>query len=201
MKYTSLTDAQKLALNSEEFLIAVKLEGIDRGIKPPLTLENALRQSEMQGFSMPPDAVFFYEIIAPKSYSAERTGVCFKTIEEAQRAIQGAFGIYQDGYGATASDRLADASGFQIRQVWISHTKPKQYWTKLEEFMQDDKEFEALCDECRNDLQALRQREYDKAVALRKRAEYMALAKGSAEIAAAFWAKTERTEFPTEAAA
>lgn len=198
MKYTSLTDAQKLALTPEDFLVAVKIEAIERGVKPPITLANALKQSEAQGFSMPPDAVFFYEILAPTSYDNKPSGIVFRTAEEAQRAIVGAYGLYEEGYGATAKNKLANPEKFSIRQVWISGASPKQYWTRLEEYMQDDKAFDEICDECRTDLQAIRQREYDKAVRARKRKEYLALARGSLEIAQAFWAKTEPGDFPED---
>ena len=197
MKYSSLTDEQKLSLTSEEFLTLVKLEGIDRGIKPPITLENALKQSGAPGFSMPPDAMFFYEVCVPQAYGEPKaTGICFKTLEQANRAIEGAFGTYTDGYGASEKKKLSTSDNFAVRQIWLSAASPKQYWAKFEEFFQDDTAFEKLCEECRDDVVKIRQAAYDKAVTMQKLKEYLLLAKNDVEIARAFWAKTERTEFP-----
>lgn len=195
-RYFGLTDAQKLALTADDLRLAIKLEAVQRGIKPPITLEAHIRQSENIGFTTPPDAMVFHEIMVPTSYNVEGSGVCFQTAEEAWAAMRGAFAVYSDGYGATQRMKLADSAKYCVRQIHVGGATPKSYHTKLEEFFQDDAEFDKLSDECVSDLSAIRQREYDLKVTQQKRKEYLELAKGNLEIARAFWSRAERTAFP-----
>lgn len=198
-RYSALTDEQKLALDSEAMIVAVKLEAIHRGVKPPLKLEDAIRKSELTGFSMPPEAVTYYQIYAPSQYSTpEPTGLAFTSLEAATRAIKGAIPIYEDGYGVEKRTKIGDPGKFEVRATWVSLSKPKYFSAGIEEFYQDDAEFDAIAEECSADLSAIRQREYDRLVNAQKRKEYLALAKGNLEIAQAFWAKAERTPFPRD---
>ena len=56
-----------------------------------------------------------------------------------------------------------------------------------------------LLDECENDLSGIRQEEYNAKVNATKRAEYLRLAGNDEAIAKAFWAKTEKTDWPEAA--
>ena len=198
-KYSEYTTAEKLALTQEEFAKAVKIEGIHRGIKPPITLGDALRKSEFNGFSLPADVAVFYEIVIPQgAYSGmKETGLCFNTAEAARAAMAGAFSISESGYGATAKKKITTGD-FSVKEAYITVEPQKWYATNLEEFFQDNEGFDKLSEECSADLSSLRQEAYNAAVLQRKRAEYLALANGDISIATAFWARTESVPFPQE---
>ena len=80
-RYYALTREQKLALSSEQLLQAVNLEAVERGISPPTRLSDQIRLIEAKGFSIPPEATRFFELMAPTSNygSGERTGIAFST--------------------------------------------------------------------------------------------------------------------------
>ncbi len=194
-KYYSLTEQEKLALTSADFTEAVMLESIERGIAPPITLENQINQVGFTGWSLPPDAVMFYEVVMPGRYETVKSGLCFKTPEEARKACVGAVSIQKSGY----PEKNTLMSGeFTVQECVISGTMPKSLSLKLEEFKQDTTKFDELTEECGNDMAKIRQDRYNKEVRSQKRKQFLALAQGNEEIANSFWSRTESGEFPTE---
>lgn len=197
-RYFDLTTTEKLGLKDDDFMTAVKLEAVNRGIKPPLTIEGELANMGNVGFTLPPDHIVIYEVIAPDRYGTRKeTGMCFKSAEAARASFENALGLIEDGYGATAQKKLVQGE-FSVQERYISFTKSSQVRTQIIEHADDTKDFDALCEECRVDLQEKRQAKYNREVSLRKRAQYLELAQGNVEIAKSFWAKTEGTEFPPE---
>lgn len=195
-KYTLLTTEEKLSLTPESFLKAVKLEAIDRGIKPQITIEDAIRRTEFVGYQINPEHVSVFEVLRPNRYNdSKSTGLCYLDRELAEKALNGAVSCEDEGYGADKRTTI-NSGEFAIGERFISLTKMKNVQTKIEEFFQDDKEFDAVAEECRLDLQTLRQAEYDTRIRNRKKAEYLELADKNETIARAFWAKTEKTEWP-----
>ena len=189
-----------MALNSpEDFINAVKIEAIQRGIKIPTTLSQAINSFGLTGFNLPPDAVVLYEICAPdSSYSEPKsTGIAFKTRDDAVRFLQGAIPIYRDGYAETAQIKIGDSSKISIRETYITLVKPQSIVFKLEQLQEDTTAYDALLEECRKDLEGVRQDEYNKRVLQQKRIQYLELAKGDESIARAFWDKVEGGEFPS----
>lgn len=196
-RYFDLKPEQKLLLSNEQFATAVQLEAVNRGIKPPVILDEETVQKEWIGYQTPAGSVRFYEVYAPNSYgSAKATGLLFKTEAEAWAACQNAFGVEHNTY-SDPQDKIFQGS-FEVRAVNITTIKSKSVSANIEDYFQDNAEFDKLTDECAKDLQALRQAEYDTKVRSNKRKTYMALAQGNEEIAKAFWSKTEGTEFPNE---
>lgn len=200
-RYFDHTKEEKLTLSHDDFHASVKIEAIERGIKPPITLDNILKQQPFMGFNLPPDTAFFYEIMVPGQFrDGTPTGLAFKTIEEARAAMTNAVAIHEEGCGADKRQKICYGE-FSVREVYITLTKSKTFACAVEELTsgEDELEFNKLCEECSNDLQTLRQEDYNREVTERKRAEYLSLAGGDEEIAKRFWAKTERAEFPTAA--
>jgi hypothetical protein len=195
-RYFDMTEDEKIALNEIDLYGSVKVEGIHRGIKPPLTLENAIAQVGYVGFTIPADAVCFYELTAKAdTYSGpSNSGICFRTQAEAERALAGAIYIKDPDY-STKERRICDAT-LGIQTVWITRSTPVQLSAKLEELKQDNADFEKLAEECRDDLSRIRQERYNTRVRSEKRKQYLELAQGNEEIAKSFWAKTEGTDFP-----
>lgn len=195
-KYTQLTTEEKLALDSESLLRSVKLEAIDRGVKPQITIEDAIRRTEYVGFQINPEHVSVFEVLRPGRYNdTKATGLCYLNRDLAEKALNGAVSCEEEGYGADKRNIIASGE-FSVAERFISLTKMKNVQTGIEEFFQDDTEFDKVAEECRLDLQALRQSEYDTRIVNRKKVEYLELANQDESIARAFWAKTERTEWP-----
>ena len=197
-RYTELTAAQKLGLTPEALLVTVKLEAIARGIELPTELGEQLLRTEAKGFNLPPDAVRFFELCAKTANygAASPTGIAFRTEAEALRALEGAVSILSEGYDQNKRTLLGDPAELKIQTVWVTNRPLQSYWTALKTFEEDTTKFDELCEECRKDLAAVRQAEYDTRISQQQRKQYLELADGNAEIAAAFWRKTKGTDFP-----
>lgn len=199
-RYYEYTEAERADLDGDVFYDAVKREAISRGIKPPVPFSERLKTSGFVGYRVPADAVKFYEVCVPQSYGEpKRSGLAFRTEEEAARAMQGAIGIYEDGYGASARMKIASGE-FQIRHTYVNFGGPRNYAAAITE-SEDDRSteaFDTLANECRDDAQRIRQEAYNKQVRADKRVEYLRLAGGNVEIATAFWGKVEHGGFPQE---
>lgn len=197
-RYFDLTETEKITLSQEQFVEAVKIEGIHRGIKPPIALDQAINQLGFNGFTIPADSTCFYEIMHPRNYGGcDPTGICFKTLESARLALQGAICIVEDGYGADKRHKIIEGE-FSVRETYLTNLKQKSFTIKLEELIQESEAFEKLSEECAEDLSRIRQAKYDAAVRSNKRRQYLELAKGDEGIAKNFWSKTEGSDWPNE---
>lgn len=197
MRYFGLNEDERLALDDQQLSDAIKLEAIHRGIAPPITLEESLKQGVFTSYQHPADFVKFYEIVRPNKYHGQdRTGLAFATEQEAINAMKGAFAIANDGYSGSKSSL---ASGeFAVQVVIVGSQCGTVTQKKIDEYQYDSKAFDVVAEECVTDLSGIRQRRYDAEVNKRKRAEYLRLANNDESIARAFWAKAERTEWPSE---
>lgn len=201
-RYHELTQKEKLALKGDEIRQSIVLEAIDRGIKPPLDLGDMINKHGFTGFSIPSSTVRFFEITIPGQYgSPSGSGLAYKTEEEAKRALEGAICLYEDGYGSEKKNKVSNSPP-SYAATFIGLDNSKYFSAKFEEYSQEanDVEYEKISKEIRAELDLLWQERYNVEVAQRKRSEYIKLADGNLEIAAAFWAKTERTDFPDEEA-
>ena len=102
------------------------------------------------------------------------------------------------GYDAKKGHQMGDPEKFGIRCVYVTNRTPQSYWTKLEALKEDTEKYDELCEECRVDLEKVRQDDYNQRITQTQRAQYLELAGGNADIAAAFWLKTKGTPFPPE---
>jgi hypothetical protein len=196
-RYFDLTESQKLDISNDDLATAIRIEAVNRGIKPPLQLDEETIKTEWTGFQTLPNSVVFYEIQSPTQWgSTKATGIMFKTEAEAWAACQNAFGVEHEEYGERKTE--IRTGEFRVQAVNISSVKPKTVTAKIEDYFQDDAEFDKLAKECVDDLSMIRQSDYDKKVLTNKRKSYMALAQGNEEIARAFWEKTEGGEFPAD---
>ncbi len=190
-RYYSLSKEERTTLSTPDLEQSIKLEAIERGIKPPIQLSEVLKSMEWVGYRTPADAVTFYAVQATDEYgrsSGARLG--FTTKEAAESAIQGAVCIGESGYGDSAKLVIRKEPP-SISVIHISFTKPECVAVKLEKFDQDDTEFEKLRDECVEDLRVIRQSDYDDRVSREKWNQYLELAGGDKNIARAFWGKTQ----------
>lgn len=195
-RYFDLTKDEKLALGTPEFTDAVKLEAVHRGIKPPITMDERLNQGAYPSFTYPKDTTVFYELMRPDTYQQSATGVCFRTLEEAQAALKNVYAVKEDRYSKIVMQVITGE--WSIRAVHVGSGRAAKA-IAVEDYAQDDTAFDALLDECQKDWGGIAQAEYTAKANATKKAEYMRLAGGNEDIAKAFWAKTEKTEWPTAA--
>lgn len=196
-RYFDLTESEKLALSSEAMMDAIKIEAIHRGIKTPLSLDNIMENLGCSGFQLPADCKIFYELCTPKKYGGiERSGICYVSADQARAALNNAICVEEDGY-PVKSHKIIEGE-FTVMERYVTSYPVTTFATKLKQYEDDTpcEEFTKLCEECRDDLQSIRQRIYDAEVRARKKAEYLRLAQGNEEIAKAFWAKAESGEWP-----
>lgn len=198
-KYSALSTSEKLSLDDAGLLRAITLEAIDRGVSLPTRLSDALKRTDAKGFWVPADAHRLYEICAKGRNYGEptRTGIAFPTEEAALKALEGAYAVFEEGYDAKKHFKMGNPNdSFEIRLTHIAHVPQKGYWTKLNELMEDTEAFDRVCEECRADLEAIRQKDYDDRVLQEQRKQYLDLANGDEAVAAAFWYKTKGSQWP-----
>ena len=192
-RFVEYTDAELIGIDNETLNIAIRVEAIQRGIKPPITISEALRQSEWVGYQKPVEAIKAFRIRC--GYNASDFGWLDEA--KAQAALEGIIKIEPIGY-SEANGLKIGKSDATVETVWIGVSKGGSKAAKFEEFFEDDTEFQKVVDECLERYGQVRQAAYNAKVRSEKRAEYLRLAGGDETIARAFWAKTEGGEFPNE---
>jgi len=198
-RFNDYTDAELLALDNETINDAIRIEAIQQGVQPPITLSEALRKSEWVGYQKPAESVAVFEIMIPGEYGTPKsTGVAYLTREKAEAALDGVISVWENTYGKDIGWKMKSGDAAVV-QRFVGVSKAAQQWAKLEEFQQDQEPFQKVCDSCLERLSRVRQEDYDRRVNEEKRAEYLRLAGGNEEIARGFWGKVERTEWPVAA--
>ena len=192
-RFADYTDAELIGIDNETLNIAIRVEAIQRGIKPPITISEALRRSEWVGYQKPAEAIKVFRLRSGY-YSSE-----FAWLDEAkaQAALDGVIKVEAIGYSESNGLKITDAKA-TVETVWIGVSKAEFKAAKFEEFFEDDTEFQEVVDECLKRYSQVRQNAYNAKVRSDKRAEYLRLAGEDETIARAFWAKTEGSEFPAE---
>lgn len=189
-RFNDYADADLLGIDNETLNNAIRIEAIQRGVKPPIPISEALRQSEWRGYEKPAEAIKVYRL-RQGYYTTD-----FGWLDEsnAQAALDGLVKIekvgYKDGHLKICAPDVA------VETVWVGVTKAEQKAAKFEEFYEDTTAFDTVRDECLERFAAVRQAAYDAKVRSEKRAEYLRLAGGDEAIAKAFWGRVEGGEWP-----
>jgi hypothetical protein len=188
--FNQLTDSEVLNLSNEDLNDSIRLEAIDRGIQPPITLSEALRRSEWRGYQKPAEAIKVFRL-RQGYYVTE-----FGWLDEAKAtaALEGLVKIENVNYNR--DDLKISASEATVEISWVGVSKCEDKAAKFEEFFQDSGKFNDVRDECLERYSKVRQDAYNTRVRQEKRAEYLRLARGNEEIAKSFWAKVESGEWP-----
>lgn len=188
--FNALTDTEVLGLSNEDLNDAIRLEAIDRGIQPPITLSEALRRSEWRGFQKPAEAIKVFRI--RQGYSQSDFGWLDEA--KAHAALEGAVRIEKVHYNR--DDLKITSPEATVEVVWVGVNKSEEKAAKFEGFFQDDTKFNEVRDECLERYSKVRQDAYNTKVRQEKRTEYLRLARGDEAIAKAFWSKVESGEWP-----
>ncbi len=188
--FNQLTDSEVLGLSNEDLNDAIRLEAIERGIQPPITLSEALRRSEWRGYQKPAEAIKVFRL-RQGYYVTE-----FGWLDEAKAvaALEGLVKIEKVNYNR--DDLKISASEATVEVAWVGVSKSDDKAAKFEGFFQDDTKFNEVRDECLERYSKVRQDAYNTKVRQEKRTEYLRLARGDEEIAKSFWAKVESGEWP-----
>lgn len=184
------TDQELLALTNEELNDGICIEAISRGVKPPVTLSEALTKSEWRGYKMPALAIEVFEFKA--GYSSSGFGYLDKAA--AIRALDGMVVVETNSYGDRKTSIKNEDITLLSRFVGVRNDLNKA--AKFEEYTQNDTEFDKIRDECLERYSNVRQGAYNAKVLVERMAEYLRLARGDEDIARGFWARSEGTEWP-----
>jgi hypothetical protein len=188
--FNQLTDSEVLNLSNEDLNDAIRLEAIDRGIQPPITLSEALRRSEWRGYQKPAEAIKVFRL-RQGWYTTD-----FGWLDEAKAvaALDGLVKIEKISY---KDDNLKIVnSDVNVETVFVGVSKGESKAAKFMEYFDDSTEFDKVSEECIEKYSAVRQEAYNAKVRQEKRTEYLRLARGDEPIAKAFWSKVESGEWP-----
>lgn len=190
-RFCAYSNDELLALTEQQLQDAIRIEAIERGINPPITLPEALKNSEWTGYRHPGNAVKVFRIKC--GYHTTQFG--WLKEEQAIAAMEGMVTVEENSYSRPQFKITSEAP-----QIVISYGANQDSYAraaKFEEYM-DEKhdDFVKLVEECVEKLGNLRQERYNEGVRQTKKVEYLRLAGGDEAIARAFWSKCERTEWP-----
>jgi hypothetical protein len=189
-RFNDYTDAELLGIDNDTLNNAIRIEAIQRGVKPPIPISEALRSSEWRGYEKPAEAIKVYRL----RQGWHTTDFGWLDESKAQAALEGVIKIEKLNY---RDDHLKiGTSEVTVEAVWVGVSKGEQKAAKFEEFYEDTTDFDKLRDECLDRLSRVRQEAYDAKVRTEKRAEYLRLAGGDEAIAKAFWGRVEGGEWP-----
>lgn len=194
--FNQYTDAELLMLDNDTINDAIRIEAIERGVEPPITLSEALRKSEWRGYARPAEAVAIFELCVDGKYSSLHcSGIGYLDEAKANAALEGIVFVEEITYGSDKGTKIQQGRATVQRKL-CGVSKSEQAWSKVEEYTQDNTKFNEVSSECVNRLSAVRQADYTKRVNQEKRAEYLRLAAGNEDIAKGFWRKIESGDFP-----
>lgn len=193
-RFNDYTDAELLGIDNDTINIAIRVEAIQRGVKPPITLSDALKQSEWRGYQKPGNAIRVWAI---DGGGYGRLDFGWLDESKATAALEGVVKLGR-GYKNNREFDKIETGGLSLKVVFVGDSESVEKAAAFEAAMDDDesKEFEALRDECIARYSRVRQEAYNARVRTEKRAEYLRLAGGDEAIAKAFWARVEGGEWP-----
>jgi hypothetical protein len=189
--FSQLSRNEILDLTNEELYDSIRLEAIERGVKPPITLSEAVRRSEWRGYAKPAEAIKVWTLKI--GYHSSNFG--FLDEQLAAKAIEGMICIEESSYSHPKIKITSDTPEIVLKYVGVEAGSQKA--SKFQEFAQDDTEFNKVRDECIEKYSEVRQQAYNAKVRSEQKAEYLRLAGGNEEVAKNFWSKTEGTSWPT----
>lgn len=191
-RFFDYADAELLKLTNEQLCDAIRIEAIQRGINPPITLPEALRRSEWRGYSKPAEAIKVFALKA--GYLQSNFGWLDEDL--AHRAADGMIVIENNSW-PTPHTKIKGGEKPQVVIQWVGVEKSVEKAAKFEEYVDVKvEEFDKLRDECLERFSTVRQAAYNREVNLTKKAEYLRLANGDEQVAKAFWGKVESTVWP-----
>jgi hypothetical protein len=189
--FSQLSRNEIIDLTNEELNDSIRLEAIERSIKPPITLSEALRRSEWRGYTKPAEAIKVFSL----KIGYHNSNFAFLDERLAEKALEGMICIEESSYSNPKIKITNDRPEVVTKYVGVETGSQKS--AKFEEYFQDDKEFDKVSEECIEKYSEVRQQAYNAKVRSERKAEYLRLAGGNEEVAKNFWSKTEGTFWPT----
>ena len=190
-RFCDYSDSELIGITNEELNDAIRIEAIQRGINPPITMPEALRRSEWRGYQKPAEAIKVFALKC--GYHTSNLGFLDESL--AQRAVEGMVCVEENSYSTPKIKITTDTP--EIVTKFIGVEAGYQKASKFEEYTDEkQEEFGKLRDECIERHSSVRQAAYNVQVNLTKKAEYLRLANGDDAVARAFWGKVERSVWP-----
>jgi hypothetical protein len=189
--FSQLSRNEIIDLTNEELNDSIRLEAIERSIKPPITLSEALRRSEWRGYTKPAEAIKVFTL----KIGYHSSNFAFLDEKLAEKALEGMVCVEENSYSNPRIKITNDRPEVVTKYVGVETGSQKS--AKFEEYVQDDKEFDKVSEECLERYSEVRQQAYNAKVRAERKAEYLRLAGGNEEVAKNFWSKTEGTSWPT----
>ncbi len=194
-KFSDYTGDEIVAMDNGTLQDAIRLEAISRGIEPPISLPQAIRQSEWVGFQIPAEAVQVWRL----GSGYLRSPIAYLSESDAKSASKGAVvlgDVYRNG---KCEPSIKIGEPIEVVMDWIGTNPSRSAGMKVEEYANANGDFDKLSEECVKIAGSHHQNAYNKKVNSERRKEYMRLAAGDEVIAKAFWEKTvSGTEWPSE---
>lgn len=193
--FSELSPEELLKMEQSEIEDSIKIEAINKGIQPRITLSEVvgkLGYNPCVHFPSENDIIVW---AIGSGYHSPNVG--WMTQEQALAALKGAISLGTTYKNGRSSPKIEN-SELQIVQVRIPTLETKTEFKKsLKEFTeQDPGKFDELVEECLDKLSKIRQDAYNFAVAVERKQEYLRLANGDEKIAQAFWNKAETLPWP-----
>ena len=187
--------AALLVIDAATLNDAIRIEAIKRGIAPPMLLSEALQSTKWVGYTAPADGVKVFEVLVSGQYGSPcATGLCYLDEAKARAALEGALYFDADTYGTSGGKIYGGGASIMVRVVGTNHAVAKA--AQVQQYIEDTKAFNEVVADCLAKLAAVRQADYDDRLNKEKQAEYLRLAGGNEEVARAFWAKVEKSDWP-----
>lgn len=193
-RYGQLTNEEKVVLDNQGFADAVKLEAIERGIEPAVTLSEKLRSSGWRGYYAPANGVRVWVLDTGNSYG---TRLGYLDPELARRALEGAVVIGDVYRGGKSFPGIRVEEVPSVKEMVLTNGGPgTDKGFSLSDTPDSNEAFDKLVEECKEDWHKVCQDAYDAKVRAEQWTEYLRLASGSVEIAGSFWRKAGKGEPP-----
>jgi len=197
-RFAELSETELLNFTADELNDSIKLEAIHQGIAPPVSLSEAIQKSGFTGHVPSKDDVAIYRL-GTDGYASDDVG--WLSEEAALMALTGAVALSSTYSHGKYGIEIATKQTVLVKRAIVPGEAQAYRLAKLDEYVtpnESAKAFDELAEGCYEIARSHRQAAYDRQIATERKAEYMRLANGDAQVAMAFWAKAETLAWPDD---
>lgn len=194
-RFSELTKEELVDIEGDVLGDAIRVEAIERGIKIPIKMSEAVSKVAYQGTATSEGDMVVYQLDTEGYY--EEVG--WLTEEDAIRAMQGVVCIGSTYKNGRNGKKIDHEKVVVVKRIQFPGEPELYKIAQITEWLDEDRTaYDELLDECVSQVRAVRQQDYDDKVARERKAEYLRLADGDEEIAKRFWTKAETLSWPED---